>query len=579
MKSLPTLASLCVLCACAFAAQGPLPATRLKLGVVQMAQATTLPANRDRIVAQVGEVAARGARVAVFPESVLMGEGDNDPAQVEAGIAAIRRAARQHSIYVLFGGQSSSLPQKRVTNWLYVIGPDGRDVLRYDKLYDQPQAPMPGVFAIDGVPCGTFLCADRWLRGVQEIPIQQGARISFELSCNSANEWVAPFGWYWNVPQALRNNVWVVFANTGNTVSGVADSGMSADLRHGHSAVIAPDGRIVAAATNDVATILLAEIDIGEATRAEALARASHPALRDFWEAGVRLHRGETVEAPSLAPSNYAGTRITLAASPVIGDVGAMEAKMLEAHAKGADLIMFPARAITESALPSLQAAARENRITVVFGAEHHDAGGRRNSAFVLGPDGAVLTRYDQLSATAPLTAGTNMAAMSFRVKGVPAVVTVGRDALWTELSELAAVAGARIHVHLDHDLAADAGARQRRLQLWANVASYHTFSATVNVGEAMIWDDLTSFEDRRGGRAARLVGREVEVFSPFSADLVTRTSADKPVIVATRTISGPNLHYSRILAAKNPKMTAWFRLGASLLTKGTEAKTDQLAP
>jgi len=29
--------------------------------------------------------------------------------------------------------------------------------------------------------------------GVEEIPIQQGAQISFELSCNFASEWVAPF--------------------------------------------------------------------------------------------------------------------------------------------------------------------------------------------------------------------------------------------------------------------------------------------------------------------------------------------------------------------------------------------------
>jgi len=574
MKTLPTMASLGILCACAtaFAAEVS-PPSRLKLGVVQMAQATTISANRDRIVGHIGEVAAGGARVAVFPESVLMGTGENDPAQVEAGVQAIRQAARRHAVYVLFGGQSWYPPRKRAANWLYVIGPDGRDVLRYDKLYDQPQAPMPGVFTIDGIPCGTFLCADRWLRGVTEIPVQQGARIVFELSCNYATEWVEPFGWYWNVPQALRNTVWVVFANTGNTVSGVADSGVPADLRHGHSAVIAPDGRLVAAARNDVATILFAEIDVSEATRAEALARAAHPALRGFWEAGVRLHRGEAVEAPALVPWKYADTEVTLAASPVTGDVAAMEEKVREARAKGADLVAFPAQSAPESALPALQTAAREHKIAVVFGAEHREAGGPRNSAFVLGPDGAVLTRYDQLSAAAPFTPGTDVAAMSFRVKGVPAVVTIGRDAVWTELSELAAVAGVRIHVHLDHDRADDAIARQRRLQLWANLASFQTFSATVNVADAMIWDDLSSMEDRRSGGTARPVGRDAEVFSPFSADLVVRTSAERPLVVATRTVAGPNLDYSRVLASKNPQMAPWFRLGASLFTHVTETK------
>jgi hypothetical protein len=256
-----------------------------------------------------------------------------------------------------------------------------------------------------------------------------------------------------------------------------------------------------------------------------------------------------------------------------------MAVKVLEARMKGADLIAFPAMAIAESALPALQTAARENQITVVFGAEHRDADGLRNSAFVIGPDGAVLTRYDQLSATAPFAPGLNPATINFRVKGVPAIVTIGRDGLWTELSELAAVAGARIHVHLDHDRADDADARLRRLQVWANLASYLTFSATVNVSEAMIWDDLSGMEERRGGGEARLIRGEADVFSPFSANLVARTSTNTPLIVATRIVSGPNPHFARLVASKNPKMAPWFRLGASLLTPGTESKPAKLSP
>ncbi len=73
---------------------------------------------------------------------------------------------------------------------------------------------------------------------------------------------------------------------------------------------------------------------------------------------------------------------------------------------------------------------------------------------------------------------------MWFRVKGVPAVVTIGRDALWTELSELAAVAGAQLHIHLDHEIDDSPAARQRRLQTWANCASFLTFTATVSTLE-----------------------------------------------------------------------------------------------
>jgi hypothetical protein len=256
-----------------------------------------------------------------------------------------------------------------------------------------------------------------------------------------------------------------------------------------------------------------------------------------------------------------------------------MVKKMREARAQNADLIAFPAGAIAKSMLPSLQVGAKENKITVIFGAEHRSADGLHNSAFVIGPDGTVLTRSDQLSATAPFVPGTNLAAMSFRLKGVPAVVTIGRDGLWTELSELAAVAGARIHVHLDHDRADDADARLRRLQMWANLASYHTFSATVNVSDAMIWDDLNGVQERRGGGTAKLVGDPVEIFSPFSANLVARTSTNTQLVVVTRTVAGPNPHYSWLLASKNPKMAPWFRLGASLFRPETESKPVKLSP
>jgi hypothetical protein len=160
----------------------------------------------------------------------------------------------------------------------------------------------------------------------------------------------------------------------------------------------------------------------------------------------------------------------------------------------------------------------------------------------------------------------------------VPAVVTIGRDALWTELSELAAVAGARVHVHLDNAGDDAEGARQQRLQVWANLASYQTFSATVNTKDAMIWDDLSAMQDRHSGGPVLPVRSGVDVFSPFSADLVIRATADRPLILATRKVTGPNLHYAKILAPRNPQMAPWFRLGAALFAGGPETKSETAA-
>jgi len=469
----------------------------------------------------------------------------------------------------MFGGYTYLPHLKKAANWMLVVGPDGRDVFRYEKLYDNHRAAMPGVFLIDGIPCNAMICADRWLRGVEEIPIQQGARISFELSCNFASEWVAPFQWYWYVPRALRNNVWVVFANTGNRVSGVPDDPSAPrELRHGHSAIIAPDGRITAAARDDAEAIVVAELDVNRATRAEAKARATDPVLGPFWQAGIRLHEGRPVDAPPLTPQRCKETDIALAAAQVTGDFSDLEPMIGLASAKHADLVVFPERAVAEDAIHQLQAAAREHQITVVVGMEHHAGVRRRNSAFVIGPDGSVLTRYDQLSATSPYESGDDPAAMWFRVKGVPAVVTIGRDRLWSELSELAAVAGAQIHVHLDHDPASDPEESLCRLQVWSNMASFQTFSATVNVVGSTIWDDLRDAEERRAEvrNLPRPETGPAEVYSPFSANLVVRADQTPQLITATRRVGPLNRYHPSRTSNFNAQMDAWYRFGAAII-------------
>ncbi len=541
----------------------------LRVGIVQMAVAESLETNRDRIVLGINQAASCGVRVVVFPEGALRSQKSQDQALVAEAIDVIRQAARQRNVYVVFGGHTYLPDLKKEANWMLVVGPDGRDVFRYEKLYDNHHAKMPGVFFIDGIPCSAIICADRWLRGVEEIPIQQGAQISFELSNNFATEWVAPFGWYWYVPRAMRNNVWVVFANTGNKVPAMSENPASfREFKHGHSAIIAPDGRIVAAAHDDAETIVVADIEPHQATRAESRARASHPVLAPFWEAGIKLHQGEVLEAPPLVPLESAVTDVTLAVAQVTGDYSDLEPMIAQARLKGADIVVFPERATTEDNLARLKLAARQHRIAVVVGMETEHHGKRRNSAFVIGLDGSILTRYDQLAATGPFQPGDNPSAMWFYVKGVPAVVTIGRDALWVELSELAAVAGAQIHIHLDYDPATDKDASLRRLQVWCHLASFQTFTATANVVDSAIWDDLRDAEERRA--EVRGLPRPdtgpVEVYSPFSANLVVSAGTGPQLIVATRRVGTRNRYHPNRTANFNPQMEAWYRLGAAII-------------
>lgn len=171
------------------------PPRKLKVGVVQMAAGRTIAESRDKIVAGISNAAGREARVAVFPEGALRGIDGNQEQRVTQAVAAIRAAAQRAGLFVLLGGSTYSPRRKADANWMLVIDPNGREVFRYDKIHDNHRAAMPGVFYIDGIPCSAMICADRWLRGVEEIPIQAGAQISFELSCNMASEWVPEFGW------------------------------------------------------------------------------------------------------------------------------------------------------------------------------------------------------------------------------------------------------------------------------------------------------------------------------------------------------------------------------------------------
>jgi predicted amidohydrolase len=542
---MPVLHGLLLAAACATC-----QAETIRIAVVQMAEGPAVAQNRDRILSWLPRAAAERARVVVFPEGALWSGEDTPDTEVEQALDAIREAARKHRVYVVFGGWTPAPGLGSNANWMRVVDPSGRETFRYDKLYDNHHAAMPGVFRLDGVPAGAILCADRWLRGVEELPIQQGAQISIELSNNYASEWVPALSWYWYVPRALRNGVWVIFANS------ASGEGKSA---HGHSAIIAPDGRVVAAVPDDRETLIVADIDPARATRAEALARRRHPVLGRLWEASPGLG------APSrFRPLESPAARLTIAAAQVTG-VDAVEATIREAKAHGADLVAFPERALT-GGLDRIRAAARAEGIHVVVGMAEDG----HNSAFVIGPEGVDLTRYDQLAATAPFECGTNPASMWFRVRGVPAVVTIGRDGLWSELAELAAVAGAEVHIHL-----AAEPMSQQLLQVWSNLASYATFTATVNSqGGSVLWDDLRTMEERRaevkeGGNQD--VGG-VAVFSPFSANLVVRAGDGDRVIYATRTVSRRNPYHPRRTTAMNPEMGWWYEQGALQLMPGFAA-------
>lgn len=549
--------------------------SQLRLAVAQPAVAASLAANRDKIVDAIAAAAASGCRVVVFPEGALGAPADTPGRSIAQAVAAIGAAAGAHRIHVVLGLLDRRSEDEPLHNRLLVFDDRGRTQLAYDKLWgDARFQRLPLPFAVDGVAMAATICADRWIRAVEELPVALGARVLIECSNNHAVEWVEDLGWYWQQPRALRNGVFVVLANT------APGGGANLDDAHGHSAVVAPDGRLLQAAGAEADRLLVADLDLAEATAREATRRHHHPALRSFWRTGTASLAGGRVAEPLFTPPVQEPVAITLAAAQIAcaGDVATnlerIEAAMADAHAAGADLVALPELALTgadagavraldaptlERALARLALAAQRQGIAVAFGAPTPLGRGRfHNSAYVLGPDGRLLTRYDQLRIDRPelFEPGLSTAALWFELRGARGVVTLGADALWSELAELAALAGAGLHVHL-----ANAGAEgsASRRQLWANLASYYTFTATVNAaapasGGSTLWHDFRPTTNHR---------REIDGRVLFSAHRLATAGSDAALLVARQTLPRENLAHRAMTAITAPVMRPWYDAGA----------------
>jgi predicted amidohydrolase len=567
----------------------------ITVGVVQQAREPELAANRDKIVRFIGRAQGRGCRLVIFPEDALGSPVGTSNEDLAKAVDAIRDAARANDVYVIFCASfpiPGFAPDRR-GHWLRVIAPDGQQLLRFNKLIcnlpsSDPRR-APGVFHVDGIPCCAMICADRWLRGFEELPVMQGARILIDCSANARKEWIPEFAWYLPVTRALRNDVYSIFCNMGEHPQGLDEA------RHGHCAIVNPDGTFAAAADDAGDQMLVATLDLSKAHGTEARRRHSHPVFQPFWDLGCRLLQGEkaNVTLPTPYPSPQVEVTIAAAQMACSRDVQANLERMVqligEAAGNRADVVVFPELAVTgaatddilradpaglREALARIQSEAQRHKVTVVFGMPHVEGVKRRNSAFVAGPEGTLLTRYDQMVVERRdlFEEGSEPKSMWFKVKGVPAIVTIGADARWNEIGELAAVRGAQLLFNLSYDPEVAETATRRRTQFWVQLASFCTFSATVNAadpqdlarpstpanGNSAIWEDFNGHRKTPTGK--------VEVFSQYSACRVVSAGTQEKVLYAKRTMPKQNTYFARLVARRYPYLEPWYHLGARIV-------------
>jgi len=391
-----------------------------------------------------------------------------------------------------------------------------------------------------------------------------------------------------------------VFANT-TRVSGPRPG-------HGHTAVFAPDGSRLGYAGDDPDRLVTATLDLSMAIGEAAAERREHPLFRRFWEVGVTLMNGGRMEVPAdaleHAPLASPEVELKVAAAQMAcsrslqENVARATALVREATGEHADVVVFPELALTgaldenvgaaderslRAALMQIQSAARDAAICVVMGMPWLEGGERFNCAVAIGPDGEVLTRYAQLAVDRPdlFAPGRSTRAMWCAIKGVPTVLTVGWDALWSELAELAAVRGAQAHLHLSYDRDVSPGASRRRRQLWTNLANYRTLTVLVNAaapshlarpsapaqGGSAIWEDFR----REPHLTARRSGH-----GPWSAYRLAEAAEGEELLCARQTVLPVNAHYAQMTGTINPQMKAWYALGARAICAELDDMAEQ---
>ena len=563
----------------------------LTMGLVQMALEGTLSENRDKIAKFIQDARYRGCRLVVFPEGALFPPPDAKKADIDSAVAVIQEAAKENRIYVILNMMYRQADEERLLYSLLVLDPEGKVIQRYHK---NPSKASPGIFYVDDIPCSAMICSDRWSREIEELPAMKGSKILFECSNNYEIEWVPELEWFWYVPRALRNGVYTVFVNTATN----PDFGKFQHLNsgHGHTAVIAPDGSIEASLGEEPDQLLVTNVDISRASSDEAMRRREHPVFRPFWEVGLKILDGNPVDVPPVEIHDSSELSVRMAVAQmacsrnIADNPGRMKRMIQDAKSNEAHVIVFPELAVTgtgkedieradeatlNSALAKLQETAKEEGIYVVFGMPYQKAGKRQNCAFVLSPYGKLLTRHAQIVVddTELFEPGSSTHSMWFRLNGVPSVVTVGRrEALWNEIAELAAVRGAQMHFHLSYDLDTTPTGALIRKQIWVNLASFHTFTATVNAaspdgiadpsssanGGSIIWED---FRHHRGSGPY-----------PYSAAVLVEAGVNEQIIYAEQTVKAKNPQ-SRKVASNRRGMKDWYEMGARVVS------TDEQEP
>ena len=289
-------------------------ASTFKVGLVQMRSGLYPHANLAAAIAGIDEAASAGVAYVLTPEMTnimeiererlfaAISEEERDPT-----LAALREAARRHSIFVHAGSLAIKLSADKAANRSFLIDRSGDIVARYDKIhmfdvdlangesYRESRTYRPGELAVTAdLPWGKLgvtVCYDLRFPALYRALAEAGASFFSIPSAFTKQTGEA----HWHVlmrARAIENGCFVFAAAQG----GRHESGRET---FGHSLVVDPWGRIIAEAGAEPG-VIVAAIDPAQVVAA----RAKIPSLRHG-------RRFELIE-PLAEPTHLHAVRVPL---------------------------------------------------------------------------------------------------------------------------------------------------------------------------------------------------------------------------------------------------------------------------
>jgi len=584
-------------------------AESIKVGIVQTVIESSLENNCRKLLSFIDRAKATKCQIVIFPEGALywpeIAVDSPTRADLDRAIARIGRQADSDNIYVAFGTGYKLTNTGPYHNRAVVYDPNGQKLLYYKKNVEVPQR-----FYVHGVPFNLVICSDRGYLEHSDLPsLVQGSQVIIDISGGHGGDDGRPdLRWIRYRPWATRTGAYVIVSNP---VHDDTDF-MGHSPWGGGSAVIRPDGSVQTSRMYEKDELIVEEIDTAQATRIEAQRRRSHPIFKPFWDMGEKLLEGEDAGSiPDITPYSSAEREIKIAVAQMacsreMGEnVGRIKRYIHQARDQEADIVVFPELAVTgflkddvsgahqselQSALDEIRSEADNRDIYVIVGMPYSVDGYRRNCALVIGDDGRIKTRYEQISAGRDdlFQAGTSTKAMWFELKGVHSIVTIGDDVNLVEIGDLAASRGMYLHFHITYEACSSA----QEVTLWKQrhllMLMYAKYGAVVNAANA---SGLSNPSSSAGGMSM-IVSREgghnkpapngLEYYLPYQTSIVKSASSAEILIIATRKTSTRNdmdlFAHWRNRNRRNRTQNGWYewiKKGTLLIEKDAETSAS----